>query len=271
MPFLAPLLLAGSSAVALPPPVRERGVAVAAEATSFTAAVWLSLVLAQGAHAPEACRWCAANPLDDAARGARWSRPAVANTLSNVLLGVTPAWSLGSLAAVGPRDGWRGEHWTNGLIVLESVFTAMLVNQVVKLEVGRARPDVHNCCAARCGAGLRCAQKSFEDNLSFFSGHATWSFAYAAASGTVASLRGYRGAPLVWGGGLAFAAATGYLRMAADRHYLTDVLTGAVVGTLVGALLPRAHLIEGSSGSAPAAPAASPAATQPWITVGGAF
>jgi membrane-associated phospholipid phosphatase len=29
-------------------------------------------------------------------------------------------------------------------------------------------------------------------------------------------------------------AATGYLRIAADRHYATDVLAGAAVGTGVG-------------------------------------
>jgi membrane-associated phospholipid phosphatase len=42
----------------------------------------------------------------------------------------------------------------------------------------------------------------------------------------------------VLGGGLALAAFTGYLRMGAEQHYLTDVLTGAAVGSLVGWAVP---------------------------------
>ena len=32
--------------------------------------------------------------------------------------------------------------------------------------------------------------------------------------------------------------ATGYLRIASDRHYFTDVMAGAVVGTAVGVGVP---------------------------------
>jgi hypothetical protein len=40
---------------------------------------------------------------------------------------------------------------------------------------------------------------------------------------------------------LSLAAATGYLRIAADSHYFSDVLVGAAVGTAVGLLVP--HLL----------------------------
>ena len=50
------------------------------------------------------------------------------------------------------------------------------------------------------------------------------------SSGTIASLRGYSLAPLVWGSGALIALSTGYLRIAADKHYLSDVLTGLVIG-----------------------------------------
>jgi membrane-associated phospholipid phosphatase len=63
-------------------------------------------------------------------------------------------------------------------------------------------------------------------------------FGLAAASGVVASRRNYRLAPLVWGVGLTLALATGYARIAADRHYFTDVLGGAAIGTLVGGGVP---------------------------------
>ena len=63
-------------------------------------------------------------------------------------------------------------------------------------------------------------------------------FSIAVSAGTVASMRGYRWAPLVWATGLTLGATTGYLRMAADRHYFTDVVTGAVVGSAVGFAVP---------------------------------
>ena len=78
-------------------------------------------------------------------------------------------------------------------------------------------------------------------NYSFFSGHTGSAFALATSTGAVASIRGYRGAPWVWGVGLSLAAATGYLRIASDSHYFSDVLVGAAVGTAVGWLVP--HLL----------------------------
>jgi membrane-associated phospholipid phosphatase len=50
---------------------------------------------------------------------------------------------------------------------------------------------------------------------------------------------------------LAAAGTVGYLRFAAGRHYPTDILAGALIGSLVGWLVPQLHEIdseaEGSS------------------------
>jgi membrane-associated phospholipid phosphatase len=51
-------------------------------------------------------------------------------------------------------------------------------------------------------------------------------------------MRGYRLAPLVWAAGMMIGVATAYTRMAADRHYFTDVLGGAAIGTVVGGAMP---------------------------------
>ncbi len=57
--------------------------------------------------------------------------------------------------------------------------------------------------------------------------------------------------PWVWGGCLAAAATTGYLRYAAGRHYPTDILVGAAMGAFVGYLVPSLHeLEEGGPGGA---------------------
>ena len=62
--------------------------------------------------------------------------------------------------------------------------------------------------------------------------------AMTAAAGTVASLRKYRLAPLVWIVGTTLVLTTSYLRIAADRSYATDDLTGAAVGLAFGAGVP---------------------------------
>ena len=63
-------------------------------------------------------------------------------------------------------------------------------------------------------------------------------FSLATSAGTVASMRKHRLAPLMWVAGLSFATTGAYLRIAADRHYATDVLTGAVVGSAIGFSVP---------------------------------
>jgi membrane-associated phospholipid phosphatase len=74
--------------------------------------------------------------------------------------------------------------------------------------------------------------------VSFPSGHTSTTFAIAASAGTIATMRGYRVAPLIWIAGGLLGATTAYLRMAADRHYFTDTLAGAALGTGVGIGMP---------------------------------
>ena len=85
-----------------------------------------------------------------------------------------------------------------------------------------------------------------DSRLSFWSGHASIAFSAAAAGGSVAQRRGYAGWPWVYAVGFGAAATTGYLRIAADQHWLTDVLAGAVVGTAVGFAVPWLHRGEGN-------------------------
>jgi membrane-associated phospholipid phosphatase len=91
-------------------------------------------------------------------------------------------------------------------------------------------------------------------------------FALATASGTVATMRGYRWAPVVWSVGGVVAAVTGYLRIAADKHWLSDVVVGAVVGAGVGFALP--YLFH-SAEDAPAPAARAALRTSPLPAAGG--
>jgi membrane-associated phospholipid phosphatase len=106
---------------------------------------------------------------------------------------------------------------------------AVLATQIAKVAAGRARPYAWADPGAADNANA---------NLSFWSGHTATTFAVASAAGTVARLRGYRSWPWIMGVGLAGASTCGWLRIAADRHWATDVLVGAAVGSLAGFGMP---------------------------------
>ncbi|MBC7171541.1 MAG: phosphatase PAP2 family protein, partial [Polyangiaceae bacterium] len=80
-------------------------------------------------------------------------------------------------------------------------------------------------------------------NRSFFSGHSSMAFTGAGLvcfhQQQLAGLYGSRAAGIgVCGSALAFASTTALLRVAADKHWSTDVLAGAGVGIFSGWLLP---------------------------------
>lgn len=79
---------------------------------------------------------------------------------------------------------------------------------------------------------------------SFFSGHTTAAFTAAVFTGYTYQLK-HKGSPLVpwvWGGSLAAAGTVGAMRVMAGKHFPSDVLVGAAVGSLAGWLVPRLHL-----------------------------
>jgi membrane-associated phospholipid phosphatase len=189
--------------------------------------------------APSSCRWCDGDELNGLDRGVRdaflWHDTHAAGVLSNVSgFGAVPLAGFGLLALAGWRDQREGQIVDDELIVLESVVGASMLNQIVKFSVGRERPFVRALPPGEKGT----TADPDDNNLSFYSGHTSFTFSVAVASGTVASLRGYRAAPWIWASGLTLAGATGYFRIAADKHYFTDVLTGAAVGSFVGFAVP---------------------------------
>jgi membrane-associated phospholipid phosphatase len=140
----------------------------------------------------------------------------------------------------------------DALLVTEAAAGALLVNQVVKLLAGRRRPY------AFFGNDIGYARS--EDNLSFYGGHTSFAFSVAAATVTVAAMRGYAGVGIAAGVGFTLSAAVGYLRIAADQHYLTDILVGTAVGGLLGWAIPwvfHAPSPAPATGSALRAPAFS--------------
>jgi membrane-associated phospholipid phosphatase len=186
---------------------------------------------------PLECRWCgraadgspAAPRLDEWARTTlRWQHERRAASLSHVTATASYAWPLVALTAV--HGGTGGEWGRDQLAVASSLGLAQLGADVTKRAVRRARPGV-----VFEGDGIA----SRDDAHSFISGHTATTFAAVVAAGTIASRRHSPDATWIWVSGLGMAATTGYLRVAADRHFVTDVLGGAAVGTAIGMLMPR--------------------------------
>lgn len=182
---------------------------------------------------PEQCHWCAPTRFDVAARDAlRWRDTSAADTLSNwtgYVLAPVAATGLTMLGSEG--RGWR-RRFDDVVPVIQSAIVVSLLQHVAKLSAARQRPYAHYATPGELGP-------SVENDVSFWSGHTSLAFSLAVSSGVVVSTRGYRLAPVVWATGLTLAAATGYLRIAADRHYATDVLVGAAMGSLVGYAWPK--------------------------------
>jgi membrane-associated phospholipid phosphatase len=214
-------------------------------ATTGTLVWFFSEWLGKPYLAPRTCKLCGTdeshsvetvNGLD---RGVRnhlvWNNTKAAGTLSNALaFGAVPlgaiattvvsARSAGSFAAAGP----------DLVLLLEATSLTAVVNQALKFWVGRERPFVH-----LLDEGLKAGTPEPDDNnLSFYSGHTSFTMSIAVSAGTIAWLRGYRAAPWIWGIGIPLSLFVGYLRIGADKHYFTDVLVGALVGAAFGFFVP---------------------------------
>lgn len=171
--------------------------------------------------------------VDDAARNALLADdPVLVSALSDVLVIALPIAGAGLVLYQG--YGEVGGRYLEDLpIILQSVAGGMLLAFITKHSVARRRP-----WASVLPRDERDALDDDEANTAFVSGHTTMAFSAVVSTGMVATYRGYSSAPYIWGVGLPLAAGVGLMRIASDRHFLTDVLGGVLVGTAAGLFFP---------------------------------
>jgi membrane-associated phospholipid phosphatase len=194
-------------------------------------------------NAPSTPRWTGGILLDDTLRDALRLRPPrlrdTARTLSNVtaITSVAVLVEVDSLAVPLLRNK---PDIAQQLVLMDAesfAVSSLITNTIVK-TIGRARPSYQDCQRdptfdPLCRSG---------DTASFPSGHTNGAFTAAGLSCAHHShlaLYGSRLADtLACVGEITLAGATGGLRVLGDRHYATDVWTGAIIGFVVGYGMP---------------------------------
>jgi membrane-associated phospholipid phosphatase len=243
---LALLLAVAPPARGAEPPVPlQFNLALSASVTGAMALSVMLLTIYQPELLPASCHWCTPPGIDRSVRNALvWTdHERTADTLSTFLDAAVPAAALPYLLFSANAGGYLRAGLEDSVMVTEAVAGALLLNTVVKLLAGRQRPYAF----FKNDVGYSAS----EDNLSFYGGHTSFAFSVVAATVTVASMRGYPGVGIAAGIGFTLGAAVGYLRIAADQHYLTDILVGAAVGGLVGWAVPRVFHSPSPTSSSP--------------------
>jgi membrane-associated phospholipid phosphatase len=197
-----------------------------------------------GAGPPDHARWRGGILFDDAVRRAlagdtRQTRDAW-NTASDVLALIPQGMMvIDSLFVPLLSDRWNTEvAWHLSVIAAQSEALTGLLTRAGHYGIARARPDTGPCnldpnYSSGCFRGT---------TASFPGGHVASAF---VGAGVVCAHHAQL--PLYGGGfwetaacvsNLSLAAATGFARMAADRHYASDTLAGITVGAAAGFVLP---------------------------------
>jgi membrane-associated phospholipid phosphatase len=166
-------------------------------------------------------------------RSATYNRSEKSNEWSNY----TNAALIASPVILLENQQLRSDFLTISVMYIESILLESGLKSVVKSTVSRNRPYVYN-------PDVPDGKKIKKDAVrSFYSGHTSSAFNSAVFLSVVFSdyfpESAFRFA--VWGGSLLLASATGYLRYRAGKHYPTDILAGAAMGSLTGYIVPALH------------------------------
>ncbi|MBT3631159.1 MAG: phosphatase PAP2 family protein [Candidatus Marinimicrobia bacterium] len=99
-----------------------------------------------------------------------------------------------------------------------------IITNIVKITTARERPYHYY--------GTRVSEES-RDFTSFYSGHSSVAFSQVVANAMILSRSYPNYKSTIWSTLMGAAALTAYLRVAGDMHYLSDILTGAIMGSIV--------------------------------------
>src|SRR5882672_161820 len=215
-----------------------------------------SLALRLFLNAPDQPRWDSTILFDESARNALRassesgrSRAASFSNAAYVLTAVP--FMVDAMFVTWLGHGQMDAAVQLALIDIETLAITTLMTTALQRAVGRARPFLREC-ASNPNSDSDCAGSANNRNSSFISGHASLAFSAATTLCVQHSRLSLYGSadPVVCPAALTIAAGSSLLRVVADRHWISDVIAGAVLGSAVGYVVSAVHLRE--NGSAPA-------------------
>jgi len=129
------------------------------------------------------------------------------------------------------------EDWTIPVMYGETLLATSAITYLVKKIFKRPRP--YNFYKDAPKEQI----ENFDSQLSFFSGHSSLSFSSAVFNSIIYEKYNpnsdYKN--LVWAISLTSAATTATLRVLAGKHYFSDIVVGAIVGSLVSYYITEIH------------------------------
>ena len=206
----------------------EIDIPVLAVGTVFAAA---RLIRTQKAYCAPLCDKSELNGLDRLTAGRYNTTWSFASDLG--LYGI----GLGA-AVVFAADEGLAPALNDGVVIAQSALLSTAISSILTLAAGRPRPFLYSENAPES------VRNSTDASLSFLSSHASVSFAIATSS-YMAMRRLHPDKPAYswWtlGIGLTIASFVGAARVMAGKHFITDAVGGAVVGSATGVLIPALH------------------------------
>jgi len=166
-------------------------------------------------------------------RGATYNWSPSTAEWSNVLL-IT---AIASPLLLFTSSAVRNDAGTFSTMYLQNILTTYSVSHLPKGLVTRYRPYVYN---ENVPDEIK---QNVDATHSFLSAHTSVAFASAIFLSTTFSKYNPDSnlKPYVWSSSLLLATVVGYLRYAAGQHFPTDIIAGAIVGSIVGYLIPLIH------------------------------
>jgi membrane-associated phospholipid phosphatase len=157
------------------------------------------------------------------------------------------AWSMSFLPALVMLPGIQDTNWeqisTVGLMYLQVFCLTRGLTNITKSGTQRIRPYLYNTSLSPEERHSFQGNEAHYASTSFFSGHTSITFASAVfLSKMYADIHSHnKWSYIIWGSSLAAAGFTAYCRVRSGEHFTSDVLAGAVVGSVIGYFIPVLH------------------------------
>ena len=166
----------------------------------------------------------------------QWS-PTAHDASNGLVLPLMAAPLVLAIATPGSR-----QSWTVAAMYGEVLLVGNGLGELLNGVTNRTRPFVYNRDLDPDEARFEVAARR-----SFPSGHTTNAFAAAVfLSSVYAKLHpGSSARAWIWAGSLTLAATTGYMRYKGGKHFPTDIISGAIIGSLIGWGVPKLHEVDG--------------------------